>query len=213
MSEEADSASKPAEGEGAAPSGKSPMVPALVGSLAGAVVTALLTQFVLIPKIKNVAHEAATAAPAEGAKAADAHGGGHAAEKPEKAEKAEKKKDDGHGGGGGDAKDGPKAVNTKDGWIYPFPAVNVNLAGTLGRQVLKVNFNVVSGDKAISNLVEENKSKLKSEVLTILSSRTLSDVESAASKQVLRTELKNAMNKVLNSSQITDIQFNEFLIQ
>ncbi|MEI6714534.1 MAG: flagellar basal body-associated FliL family protein [Verrucomicrobiota bacterium] len=211
MADDNASAQKAPEGEGAATKApKPPFIPILAGAIGGAVVSFLVTQFVLVPKIQKAAF-AATASVVDGGaghgEAPDAQAGAHG---------GEPKKEESHGGGHGgkDEKDtGPKATYTKEGWAYAFPTVTSNLAGSLGRQYLKCSFQIVSDDKAIASIVEENKAKLKDVVLSVLGTRSLTDVETPASKNVLRAELVANMNKALNSSAIKQIQFTDFLIQ
>jgi len=210
MADDNASAQKAPEGEGAAPKApKPPFIPILAGAIGGAVVSFLVTQFVLVPKIQKAGAAAATSA-------GEAAGGHGEAGSESAAHGAEPKKEESHGGGHGgkDEKDtGPKATYTKEGWAYAFPTVTSNLAGSLGRQYLKCSFQIVSDDKAIASIVEENKAKLKDVVLSVLGTRSLTDVETPASKNVLRAELVANMNKALNSSAIKQIQFTDFLIQ
>jgi flagellar basal body-associated protein FliL len=162
-----------------------------------------MCQFVLVPKIQKAASGAH--AEASAAHPPDSHGA--------------EKKADAHGGGGGghggkeDDKNAPKATYTKEGWSYPFPSVTANLSGSLGRQYLKCGFQIVSDDKNIAALVEENKGKLKDVVLSVLGSRSLADVESPSAKAVLRAELVANLNKALSTGAIKQVQFTEFLIQ
>ena len=215
MSDE--SAQKPPEGEGGEPKPpKSPIVPILVGVLVGAGVSFGVTQFVLVPKIKaaNAAQVAAQhpEGGSEGGAPASGHGdatpapaGGHGA--------AEKKKDDGHGGKD-DGKDaGPQAKYTKDGYIYPFQPVMVNVQGTLGKQYLKCAFDVVSDNKNIAALIEENKGKLRDVAIEALGNYSLSDLEGQNGKSVVRQDLIARMNKALNTSAIKQIQFTQYLVQ
>lgn len=216
MSEEAENPDK-----GAAPAGDkkaaSPLVPMLVGVLAGIGTTFGVVKFMVLPKIEKATADAmhAVAAASGNPEAANAVKEAAHAEKPEK-KKEEKKKDDGHGGGHGggkDAKKGPEAVKTSEGWSYTFPTVTANLIGTAGTKYLRAAFVVISDSETIADLVEENKGKLKDEALSILGSRSLADLESPAAKQTLRMELMTRFNRALNSSTVKGIQFTEFLVQ
>lgn len=214
MSEEAE---KPEKSE-AAPEkkGGSPLVPMLVGALAGVGSTFAAVQFVIVPKIEKAATNAmaAVAAASGNPEAANAAKQMAHVEKPEK-KKEEKKKDDGHGGGHGgkDAKKGPEAVKTGEGWSYVFPTVTANLIGTAGSKYLRCAFVVISDNESIADVIEENKGKLKDEAISIIGSRTLADLESPAAKQTLRSEILTRFNRALNSSVVKAIQFTEFLVQ
>ncbi len=198
-----ESLEKAGAADSGAPKASKPLIPLLGGVIGGAVVSFLMCQFVLIPQIKKAALSGGAPLSADAETRAEEH-------------VAEKKKDDSHGGGHGgkdESKDASKATYTKEGWTYAFPTVTANLTGSLGKQYLKCGFQIVSDDKGIGNIIEENKGKLKDVVLSVLSSRSLADVESPSAKTVLRTELVANLNKALNSSVVKQVQFTDFLIQ
>lgn len=220
MSDEA--ADKPKEGEGTeVKKSPSPLVPVLIGSLVGIGATFGVTQFLVLPKMEKTlkAVLAASASAEGGADAsghgapatakADSHGGG---DKKEKADD-HKKKDDSHGGGKDAAKKGPEATQTKDGWNYPFAPVSTNIAGTAGSKYIRCGFIIVSDDKNIADIVEENKGRLKDEAISILGSRTIADIETPGAKNTLRAELATQFNKALSGNVVKAIQLTDFLIQ
>lgn len=179
------------------------LLPLVAGIVGGGLVSAALCQFVFIPKVRKIAASSvAVVSTGDGANAPDEHA-------------VERKRDDGGHGSKpkDDEKNTPKATYTKEGWAYPFPSITANLSGSLGRQYLKCSFQVVSDDKSIGSLIEENKAKLKDVVLSVLSARSLADVESPSAKSVLRTELVANLNKALNSPVVKQVQFTDFLIQ
>ncbi len=132
----------------------------------------------------------APAKDAHGAPAKDAHGAA-----PEKGEKEK------------------GAKQTKSGWEYSFPNVVSNLTGSLGTKYVKVSFTVLSDDKNIGDLLEENKSKLKDAAIRVLGSRSLADMESSNAKNVLCSEIAANFNKALNANTVKQIFLTEFLIQ
>lgn len=143
-------------------------------------------------------HGAAAPAPAKDAHSAapkDAHGAA-----PKDA-----------GGPAGDKNQ--KVTYTKDGWGYNFSNVVSNLTGSLGTKYVKCAFTVLSDDQNIGVIVEENKSKLRDAALSVLSARSLADMEAAGAKNILRSELAANFNKALNSNVVKQIFFTEFVIQ
>jgi flagellar basal body-associated protein FliL len=216
MSEEAEKPEKSEAGSGA--KSGSPLVPMLVGALAGVGATFAAVHFVIVPKIEKAATNAmaAVAAASGNPEAANAAKQMAHVEKPEK-KKEEKKKDDGHGGGHGggkDAKKGQEAVKTAEGWSYVFPTVTSNLIGTAGSKYLRCAFVVISDSESIADVIRENEVKLKDEAISIIGSRTLADLESPAAKQTLRSEILTRFNRALNNSSVVKaIQFTEFLVQ
>ena len=153
---------------------------------------------------------AAPAKDAHGAPAKDAHGAPAKAAPGAPAAPAK----DAHGapaGEKGGKEVGPK--QTKGGWEYGFPNVVSNLTGSLGTKYVKVSFTVLSDDKNIGDIVEENKSKLKDAAIRVLGSRSLADMESSGAKNVLCSEIAANFNKALDSNSVKQIFLTEFLIQ
>ena len=115
--------------------------------------------------------------------------------------------------GGADKDKKPTVVYSKDGWSYNFNNVVSNLTGSLGTKYVKCAFSVVSDDQNIGVIVEENKSKLRDATLSVLSARSLADMEASGAKNILRSELAANFNKALNSNVVKQIFFTEFVIQ
>lgn len=193
------------------------MVPLIIAVVASSAVSFAMVKFVFAPGLEKKmraelapAEEGAEAAPAAEA-AKDAHGA-PAKDAPKDAHGAPAK--DAHGAATPDK--GPKeqgAKQTKSGWEYSFPNVVSNLTGSLGTKYVKVSFTVLSDDKNIGDVVEENKSKLKDAAIRVLGSRSLADMESSGAKNVLCSEIAANFNKALNSNSVKQIFLTEFLIQ
>jgi len=143
-----------------------------------------------------------------GAKPADKKDDGHGA-KP-----AEKKEGGGHADAGAAEKpDKNAAKKTKSGWEVDFPPVVSSLVGSLGTKYVKCTFSVVSDDEHIREMVDENKSKLRDSVITVLRARSLADMEAMNAKTVLCSEIAANFNKALNSNTVKQIFLTELLIQ
>jgi flagellar basal body-associated protein FliL len=71
----------------------------------------------------------------------------------------------------------------------------------------------VSDDEKIGEIVEENKSKLRDTALTVLSARSLADMEAPGAKNILRSELAANFNRALNSNVVKQIYITDFVIQ
>jgi len=143
-----------------------------------------LTQYVLIPRINASLTETHEKTAA-------------AAEKKSKSEK----------GGKGEKAD------AKTLFSFEFPAIVVNLSGTMGTRYIKVNFTVFSNNPDLQQIMNENKSQLLDIALSVLSSRTMADLEQAGSKNIIRNDLTANFNQALNSDVVTQIYFSEFVVQ
>jgi flagellar basal body-associated protein FliL len=212
-----------------------PFIPLAVMLVAMPAISFVMVNSVFLPKVqkslsKMVEEAKASAVAAENAAPLIQPSGGDAAAKPEAAKPAGKEaapaKDahgkepakDGHKAdaapaSGGDKDKKPSVVYSKDGWSYNFTNVVSNLTGSLGTKYVKCAFSVVSDDQNIGVIVEENKSKLRDAALTVLSARSLADMEASGAKNILRSELAANFNKALNSNVVKQIFFTEFVIQ
>lgn len=231
--------SPPAEaGDPPAPVKKAnPFIPLAVMLVAMPAVSFVMVKSVFLPKLEKslgemVEKAKASAVSAENAAPLITPSGGDAGAKPDAAKPAGKDAapaKDAHGKDASPAKDGHKAdaapasggdkekkpsvVYCKDGWSYSFTNVVSNLTGSLGTKYVKCAFSVVSDDQNIGMIVEENKSKLRDAALTVLSARSLADMEASGAKNILRSELAANFNKALNSNVVKQIFFTEFVIQ
>jgi len=233
---------QPGQGGPAKPA-KASMLPLIIVVVTMPVVSFAMVKFAIVPGIRadiaakfeslktgegEGAEGAAPAAEAGKSEAKDA-GDGKPAEKKADAHGAKpaEKKDDGHGAkpaekkeGGGHADNGASekpdknaAKKTKSGWEIDFPTVVSSLTGSLGTKYVKCTFSVVSDDAHIREVVDENKSKLRDTVITVLRARSLADMEALNAKTVLCSEIAANFNKALNSNTVKQIFLTELLIQ
>ena len=156
-------------------------------------------QFVLLPQLKKEL----TVAAVPGAEGAEA---GHAAE----AEEAAPAEEAGHGKEGGHGKKEGASGPTN---TYEFTSIVVNLAGTMGTRYLKTTFIVTGSDKGIRAMFENNKPKLLDVTLNVLSSLSLSDLEEAGAKNLIREKLIASYNQALGKKVAEQVYFSEFVVQ
>lgn len=123
------------------------------------------------------------------------------------------------GHGGAPAKTGGKAAPAHgvaaggEGESYRFDNVVVNLSGTMGTRYLKVAFQV-SGERAdVASRFDAARPQLGDVTLAVLSSLTLSDLEEAGSKNLIRERLLAAYNQTLGSRVVDNLYFSEFVVQ
>ena len=203
MSDKAPEPEKPAEGAAAAPAkAPSPWVPIVAVCVLMPAISFATTQFLLLPKIRGAVLEQKAivhAAKPEGkGEAKKGHGeaakGGHGKEEHGKGEGAE-------GGGAGGA------------FSYDFENVVVNLSGAMGTRYLKTSFTTLSDNPDLKKLIDENKKQLLDVALSVLSTRTMADLEQPGSKNVVRNDLMANFNQALKSDLVSQIYFSEFVVQ
>ena len=154
-----------------------------------------LTEYVLIPKLRA----AMPAAPS-------AEAGGLPAKKGETAPAAKNasKKGEGEGKKGAEA----SAENS-----FEFKDVIVNLSGALGTRYLKTSFTVSGSDSHLPDVIKESQKKLLDITISVLSARTLNDLDSPTAKNAIREELIAKYNHALGVEIVEEIYFSEFVIQ
>lgn len=201
MSDKAPEPEKPAEGAAAAPAkAPSPWIPIIAVCVLMPAISFATTQYLLLPKIRGAVLEQKAivhAAKPEGKEAKKGHGeaakGGHG--------KEEGKGEGAEGGGAGGA------------FTYDFENIVVNLSGAMGTRYLKTSFTALSDNPDLKKLIDENKKQLLDVALSVLSTRTMADLEQPGSKNVVRNDLMANFNQALKSDLVSQIYFSEFVVQ
>lgn len=149
-----------------------------------------VTTYILLPKLqKGLGIQ--SAAPA----AESAHGG---------AAKAE-----GHEGGAG----AEGAVGPGGRVQVPISKLVVNVSGTMASRFLMVSMILVSSKPNFAALAKEREAQIKDTAGTILSTKTISDIEKPGARNLIRSELITAINQVFGGATVQEIYFTDFAIQ
>lgn len=199
----------------AAPKGGGIMgfLPLILALVLAPVISWVVAEFVLLPRMKLQLAAVVPAAAAAGAhgSAPTAIAGESAAAPAEHVEaakkepkKAEGKKAEGKKGEGGASAEGPDS--------FKFDNVVVNLAGTMGTRYLKTSF-LITGKNNLRELFEERQPQLLDATLNTLGSLTLSDLEEVGSRNLIRARLIAAYNEVLSMRVVEQIYFSDFVVQ
>lgn len=97
------------------------------------------------------------------------------------------------------------------GKVIPLETFIVNLAGSKGHKVAKVNMELeVKGDHVLEE-IEKRKAQVRDIIIIILSSKTYEDVSSREGKDRLRNEIKDTINSFLVQGKIANVFFTEFI--
>ena len=196
-----ETAAAPAAETAAAPKSPGVMMPLLAVFILMPALAYGLTTYVLIPKLRGAlpaAEEASEAKP--GGKKAEAKAetkGAKPAEAAKKAAPAETAKKEG--------KEGEASFEFKD--------VIVNLSGAMGTRYLKTSFTASGSSAKLPELMAANQKKMLDVTITVLSARTLNDLDEPTAKNAIREELVARFNQVLGAELVEEIFFSEFVIQ
>lgn len=177
----------------AATKAPSPWIPILAVCVLMPAISFATTQYLLLPKIRGAVLEQKALA--------------HAA-KPEGGKEKEKGKE-----GGKKGEHGETASGAGGAFSYDFENIVVNLSGAMGTRYLKTSFTTLSDNPDLKKLIDENKKQLLDVALSVLSTRTMADLEQPGSKNVVRNDLMANFNQALKSELVSQIYFSEFVVQ
>lgn len=176
----------------------SPWLPVLVVMIILPVISFLMTEYVMLPRVKKALGEIARIQQ-EGDQ--PAHGGPLPSEKKETAKS-----------GHGSAKEGKEggAVETPG---VKFDNIVANLAGSMKSRFLKVSFAIEGDDESFNEIIENNRTKIIDSALGILGSLTVAELDEPGTKNIVRSDLIDGFNQVLEKPIVKRLYFSEFVIQ
>jgi len=97
--------------------------------------------------------------------------------------------------------------------IYPLEPLVINLAEQGARRYLRITINLELDRPEVIKEIEALKPCLIDSTITLLSSKTLADIETAKEKISLRREIVTSFNEQLTTGRIINVYFTEFIIQ
>ncbi|HLE87421.1 MAG TPA: flagellar basal body-associated FliL family protein [Candidatus Brocadiaceae bacterium] len=110
-------------------------------------------------------------------------------------------------------KEGHEGAEKEESLIVPVDTLVVNLSSSNGRRYLKTKINLDAKDGEMKKIVETKSVQIKDRLISILSSKTLEDIEGLEAQENLRKEIKDAVDVVLKAECISQVYFTEFVVQ
>jgi len=102
----------------------------------------------------------------------------------------------------------------EESMIVPLDPVIVNLSGSGGRRYLKAKINLEARDGDVKKKIEAKSVQIKDRLISILSSKTLEDIEGLEGQESLRREIKDVVDVVLKVEDgVLQVYFTEFVVQ
>ncbi len=192
-----DDAKKTAEGGG----GLKAMLPLIVTIVLMPVLAFAMTQFVLVPKLqKAITASAATTGQNTG---------------EESTGETAPEGDGGHGepaaGGHGEAAAKPMAKGAKA--LVPLPKVIVNVKDTQATRYLMSSYTLVGKGEEFKGLIESNMEQVRDVAATVLSMKSIQDLEKPDIRNVIKSELISTINTALGKPAVKEIYITDFAIQ
>lgn len=97
------------------------------------------------------------------------------------------------------------------GSLIPLETFLVNLSGSRGRKLLKINMELEVDGEEVQAEVEQLKPKIRDIIIVILSSKTYAQVSTKDGKDTLRAEIRDQVNLFLTKGQIKRVYFTELI--
>lgn len=97
------------------------------------------------------------------------------------------------------------------GKVVPLETFIVNLSGSKGRRIAKVNMELELQGDNVQNEIDKRKAQIRDIIIIILSSKTYDEVSSREGKDVLKNEIKDTLNAFLTKGKILNVYFTEFI--
>lgn len=106
-----------------------------------------------------------------------------------------------------EAKNNPEFI----GKLMPLETFIVNLAGSRGQRIVKINMELEVSNDEVSKEIDKLRPKIRDIILFIVSSKTYAQVATREGKDVLREEIRDQVNLFLTKGQVARVYFTEFI--
>ncbi|MCR4321245.1 MAG: flagellar basal body-associated FliL family protein [Candidatus Brocadiaceae bacterium] len=110
-------------------------------------------------------------------------------------------------------KEEKEGAEKEESLIVPLDTLIVNLSGSNGRRYLKAKINLEAKDGDVKKLIEAKSIQIKDRLISILSSKTLEDIDGLEAQENLRKETKDAVDVLLKVEGVLQVYFTEFVVQ
>lgn len=117
----------------------------------------------------------------------------------------------------GEKEDDAKAVAQADkddivGKLVPMETFLVNLAGTRGNKLVKINMELEVDNPKVEDEIDHRKPQIRDIIIILLSSKTYDQVTTRQGKEALRDEVKDTVNSFLVKGKIKKVYFTDFIV-
>lgn len=89
----------------------------------------------------------------------------------------------------------------------------VNLYDPLGRRYVKVDIELELISPEVAKEVEVQNARIRDALITLLSSKTYQELSTNEGKHILRNEILDRINQILNGPKVVRVFFTDFVIQ
>jgi len=125
------------------------------------------------------------------------------------------------GGDDEEQKEEPKKVEKKKkvsemteiGPIYPLDRFIVNLVSNNANRYLKCKIDLELDSPELQQEIDKKLPAIRDLIIRILSSKTVEEIQTAKGKEKLKEEIKRKINQMLDTGEVRNVYFTEFVIQ
>ncbi len=96
---------------------------------------------------------------------------------------------------------------------FPLESFIVNLADPGGRRYLSTKIVLEFNDKELMGSLEKKVPEIRDKILMILPTETFKGIQSVEGKNSLKSRIIASLNNILQEGKITNIYFQEFVVQ
>jgi flagellar protein FliL len=97
------------------------------------------------------------------------------------------------------------------GDLIPMETFLVNLAGSRGNKVAKINLELEVDGPKVQEEIDKRKPQVRDIIIILLSSKTFEQVSTREGKDALRDEIRDTVNSFLTKGHIKRVYFTEFI--
>jgi len=98
------------------------------------------------------------------------------------------------------------------GKLVPMETFLVNLAGTRGNKLVKINMELEVDNPKVEDEIDHRKPQIRDIIIILLSSKTYDQVTTREGKESLRDEVKDTVNSFLVKGKIKKVYFTDFIV-
>ncbi len=108
-------------------------------------------------------------------------------------------------------KDPNNDESVKEYHIYKINELYTNIKDS--KNILKVNITIEYNNKELYGILEKNKDKITNDILELLRSKTFEDFSGKTGQQTARNNILSLIKEIINSEEVSNVYFTEFIIQ
>jgi len=97
------------------------------------------------------------------------------------------------------------------GKVIPLETFVINIAGSKGRRLAKINLELDVENEAVSTEIDQRKAQIRDIIIVLLSGKTYDQISSKEGRDQLKEQIKDTVNAFLTKGKIKDVYFTDFI--